>query len=574
MRIHALIVAAVVLAGFVVARGAEPTTGPARPLPRFKTPYGAAVNTPESLRRAVQDLIATFGDRYPKGPEYLAAYEALEKKRAGLKGEALTAAQAEMDALHAEALLANPLLAEIPELMFVRRGKPEKGFHASAGGLPPNFTGNSFLYHGPKGWGTPCDDVRVDDEICILSPVRPTGKVRSVYKSPNEGWVGDVDLHWNGKKLLFSTAEDFPSRRLNVWEVNTDGTGLRQVSKQDGPYVLPKNKDGSPGKHEVPVIDFSDACYLPDGDIICSSTLPMIGVPCLGGSIMVGNLYRMDANGGNIRRLTNDQVDNWCPTVLADGRILYLRWEYSDIAHNFSRRLFVMNPDGTNQRAVYGSNSYWPNGQYHARPIPGNPNRFVSLVTGHHGVARRGELILFDITRGERLTEGVIQRIPGHGLKVEPICADCPVKGGGPLFAHPYPIGERYVITSAALPQRSFASIGPDGKRVVQAIQHGLYYVDVFDNVIPVYEVPGENLFEPIPVRPTPVPQVIPDRITPSAKTATVYLTDVYAGDGLKGVPRGTVKRLRVYAFHYVNGHEGGASCPSATTPSRKSPPW
>ncbi len=563
MEVHTLLALAVSLAGGATTWAAEPAAALAAQavsLPRFKTPYGAVVNTPQSFRLAVADLMATFGDRYPRGAEYLAAYDAVEKRLAGLKGEALAAAQRELDALHTEALLANPLLAEIPELMFVRRGKPKKGFHASANGLPPNFTGNSFLYHGPKGWGTPCDDVRVDDEICILSPVRPSGKVRSVYKSPNEGWVGDVDLHWNGKKLLFSTAEDFPSRRLNVWEVNTDGTGLRQVSKQDGPYVLPKNEDGSPGKHEVPVIDFSDACYLPDGGIVCSSTLPMIGVPCLGGSIMVGNLYRMDANGGNIRRLTNDQVDNWCPTVLADGTILYLRWEYSDIAHNFSRRLFAMNPDGTNQRAVYGSNSYWPNGQYHARPIPGNPNRYVSLVTGHHGVARRGELILFDVGRGEKLTEGVIQRIPGHGLKVEPICADCPVKGGGPLFCHPYPLGDKYFLTSAQIPQRRSSVVGPDGKQAIKSVEHGLYLVDVFDNVIPLHEIPGENLFEPIPVRPTPVPPVIPDRVTPSAKTATVYLSDVYAGDGLRGVPRGTVKRLRVYAFHYVNGHEGGAS--------------
>jgi hypothetical protein len=34
-------------------------------------------------------------------------------------------------------------------------------------------------------------------------------------------------------------------------------------------------------------------------------------------------------------------------------------------------------------------------------------------------------------------------------------------------------------------------------------------------------------------------------------KTATYYLQDIYAGQGLKGVPRGTIRRLRVVALEY-----------------------
>ena len=50
-----------------------------------------------------------------------------------------------------------------------------------------------------------------------------------------------------------------------------------------------------------------------------------------------------------------------------DGRILYLRWEYTDIPHVWARFLFTMNPDGTGQRALYGSNSWFPNGLYSPR---------------------------------------------------------------------------------------------------------------------------------------------------------------------------------------------------------------
>jgi hypothetical protein len=51
---------------------------------------------------------------------------------------------------------------------------------------------------------------------------------------------------------------------------------------------------------------------------------------------------------------------------------------------------------------------------------------------------------------------------------------------------------------------------------------------------------------------------VIPDRIDTSQTTAVLHLQDVYAGAGLKGVPRGTVKRLRIYEFHFGYNGMGG----------------
>ena len=175
--------------------------------------------------------------------------------------------------------------------------------------------------------------------------------------------------------------------------------------------------------HE-PDVDNYDACYLPDGNILFGSTAPFTGVPCVTGASHVANLYRLERNTGAIRRLTFDQDHDWCPTVLNDGRLLYLRWEYSDIPHFASRILFHMNPDGTDQKEFYGSGSYWPNSMFYARPIPGPATQFVAVVGGHHGVPRMGELVLFDPARGRFEADGVIQRIPGRGKKVEPIILD------------------------------------------------------------------------------------------------------------------------------------------------------
>ncbi len=120
----------------------------------------------------------------------------------------------------------------------------------------------------------------------------------------------------------------------------------------------------------------------------------------------------MDADGKNVRQLTFDQDHDWCPTVLNNGRVLYTRWEYSDAPHYFTRLLFSMNPDGTNQAAYYHSNSYWPNSTFYARPIPGHPTKVVAVISGHHGVQRMGELIVFDPALGRFEAKGAVAADP------------------------------------------------------------------------------------------------------------------------------------------------------------------
>jgi formylglycine-generating enzyme required for sulfatase activity len=65
-------------------------------------------------------------------------------------------------------------------------------------------------------------------------------------------------------------------------------------------------------------------------------------------------------------------------------------------------------------------------------------------------------------------------------------------------------------------------------------------------------------LFEPVPFRKTKKPRSIPDKVDLTTDEATVYLADIYFGDGLKGVPRGTVKRLRLFEQHYAYPGMGG----------------
>ena len=159
-----------------------------------------------------------------------------------------------------------------------------------------------------------------------------------------------------------------------------------------------------------------------------------------------------------MRRLCFDQDHNFYPTMMADGRVLYTRWEYTDIAHAFTGRLFTMNPDGTGQRAHYASSSFWPNRIFYASPVPDRPTKFVGIVTGHHGTARAGELVLFDVAKGRRQAEGAVQRIPGRGKTVEAMMVDQP---GRRLLAEvPPPVSPERQVLPGRLPADPQIALG------------------------------------------------------------------------------------------------------------------
>ena len=244
-------------------------------------------------------------------------------RRRGSAADATASLVRDAGQLRQDALLANPLL-NFDRLLLVQ---------------PQSRTSWACRRTGRATAPLPRDGY--DNEIAVLSPVRPAGPADHAATSRRRSeFVGDVDLHFDADRMLFSMPGT--QRPLaGLGDQAPTAAGLRQVTPGDEPDV-----------------DNYDPCYLPDGRIIFASTRCFHGVPCVGGGNTVANLCLMNADGTGIRQLCFDQDHNWCPTVLNNGRVLYTRWEYSDSPHYFTRLLFHMNPDGTGQMEYYGSNSY------------------------------------------------------------------------------------------------------------------------------------------------------------------------------------------------------------------------
>lgn len=499
---------------------------------------------PAQLRLAINDLIQGFGTRYPKGGAWLKRLDAIEQALTG--GD--KAKEADLQALAREALLANPLLDDA-KLLLVRRGvkggQARKDMKSRLGFISLNS--HTHVTIGRSGW---------DDALQVMTDLRGTPKRTTIHKPDGDRLVRDIDIDYAADRILFTSLDD--KKRWAVYEAKADGGNVKQIS---------------PVGYED--VDWFDGCWLPDGRVIMLSTASYQALPCENGSKPMAQIYLVDPVKKAVRQITYEQDSDYTPSVTNDGRVLYTRWEYSDLPHYYSRVLMTMNPDGTSQVPLYGSGSYYPTAFLHARVIPGDASKVIGIVGGHHDLSEIGRLLLIDPavarsypfkykpTSKEWGKEGTFLRIqaetlpasetgclhefPGYGKDVEGDVCDAQVKNqferGRPYFAFPAPLSAKHVLVSA---------------KPTRDALWGIYYIDVFDNMILLAEEEDAALFEPVVLRPRPRPHVIPDRIKSGEKTALVNISDIYQGPGLAGIARGTVKSLRVFSYHYNYVGTGG----------------
>ncbi len=467
------------------------------------------LNTP-ALRAALEVYAAKYPEAYPEAETLMADIQALEKEI--VSGNVTPETIKSYRELQKKVLLAHPAV-DFDEMLFIRRPRGSKQ------GLFQNYQGNT-------AWlGNNDATLRGYKNDIVRAPLCQEDGEAKVIKS-SSAYLGELCLDWDAEKLLLSSGDE-KAGPWRVYEMNVDGSNFGEVYKDDNAGA-----------------DYYDACYLPDGRIITTATIGYQGVPCVSGGDYVANLFLINEARTGMRRLTFDQDINWNPEVYPNGRVVYLRWEYTDSAHYFSRVMMTMNPDGTDQQEFYGSNSYWPNALFYAQHLPGSSTKFVGIVSGHHGVARKGELVMFDVSKGRIETQGAVHKFPFRGKPIENITKDQLVDDIKPFFLHPRPLNDELVLVAM---QDDNAST------------FKLVLVDIYDNVLTLWESKDMNYYEPVPLKPTPRPAYRPDMVDTSKETCNVYMANVYRGqDTLKGVPKGSVKKLRVFNYEYAPRHAGG----------------
>ena len=351
--------------------------------------------------------------------------------------------------------------------------------------------------------------------ICIYDPSRPADPPSVIYYDP-DGAIFDMNISYDAQTIFFSARRGSLKNYWHIYEINIDGTGLKQITHGSSDNISP--------------------VLLPNGEIVFVSARANTRVDCQ--PEPAGHLYVANRDGSNIRRISGNTHSDHTPQVMDDGRILFSRWDYGVDKNVFARQnLWTVNPDGTNLQLFSGNTIEDPNAFWEARPLPGRPE--VVCVFGPHHFYQAGMIGLvwnrlgFEVPRGQGfrwITDEV------------PILEDLEIPWG---YQDPYPINERLFL----------ASYGGDGE-----YKNRIYILDDRGNRKCIYEDNWLGCWDPILLRPQKKPTVIasttkPEEFVqlnpvvenknPTYEWGTFFVQDVYEGL-VPHVDRGEIKSLAI----------------------------
>ncbi|MDD3587584.1 MAG: hypothetical protein PHQ75_10420, partial [Thermoguttaceae bacterium] len=363
-------------------------------------------------------------------------------------------------------------------------------------------------------------DRRPGAALCKMT-VKPDGSVvHETLLETKDGMIRDPEVSWDGNRILFSMRKHLEKDDFHLYDYNIQTKQVRQLTFGPG---------------------FADTepVYLPDGNILFSSTRCMQVIDCWWTEAT--NFYMCDRDGRFMRRVSFDQVSVNYPKVLSDGRVSYTRWDYNDRGQVFPQPLFVMNADATGQTEFYGNNSYFPTSILHARGVPGS-HKVVAIASGHH-THQHGKLIMIDRTRGTQETQGVTFVSPikqAEQVKIDTFGQD------GEQFQYPYPLSDsEWLVTYL-----------PEGRQKLKGgrlggynIPFGIYVMDIDGNRELLAWDGSISCNQQIPLVGRTIPPLRASQVDETKNTGRFYVHNVYEGPGLKGVPKGTIKSLRVVTF-------------------------
>ncbi len=373
--------------------------------------------------------------------------------------------------------------------------------------------------------------------LCILD--LKTGQVTELLPELGTGVTNRFDISFDAKKIIFDFKKG-PKDGYRIYEVGIDGKNLRQLT-------FPPDNDTELQRLYGYGTNDMQPCYLPCGDIMFTSTRCCTSTLCNGGDVFTTTvLHRMDANGQNIRRLSSNPVSEFAPTMMPDGRVLYMRWEYNRKGAGAVKALWAMLPDGTNSSEVYGNDIVDPETMIYGRPIPGTTDKLVFLGCSHWGPNNAvGTVIVLDMNKDTQTRDAMTfitkdidaKTHGGYTFLVDGKWVNESTGMPGRLFKDPYPLSEKSFL--AACKPKGLAWNDPKG--------YGLVTLDEQGNDTVLYRDEEISCWLPYPLRtrtvpPSPAAALDPDLA--ARNLAHCILGDVYLG--LTGVPKGSVKYIRI----------------------------
>ncbi|MCP4396375.1 MAG: hypothetical protein GY801_03555, partial [bacterium] len=338
---------------------------------------------------------------------------------------------------------------------------------------------------------------------------RDQWNIRTVIDGTTEGGLGNgvyshPDISYDCSKIIFCYKATANGSTM-IYEIDIDGSNLRRLT--DPTSCLAEYKGRKHGIHDI------SPTYMPDGRIVFLSTRPAGLVPCANEGVSV--LHVMNADGSDIHPISVNSETEFDPMVLPDGRIIYGRWEYIDKTALTVQSLWTVNPDGSNETAMYGNNMVFPEAILDPRPVLGTG--LIAVTLAKHNASPRGAIAMIDPTVGKN-DPAAIFNFENKTNPTYDLGNSC----------EPYPLSKDVVIYSGR-------AKGARHNSITMMNRNGWQITLLSD--------PKISLHAPMLVKPRSSRQM-PQFVDRTKKTGNLYVQNVY--DGLKGVKPGEAKWLRI----------------------------
>lgn len=379
--------------------------------------------------------------------------------------------------------LREPQLAPLERILFVKR-HPYEPSH--------NYSVILDAAGGPGGG------------VCLLTMPREQGQLEpgraklAVLFDAANGIARDPVASFDSRRVYFgyrTTKEDY----FHLWTMNADGTAATPITS--GPFH-----------------DFFPR-PLPDGGMAFISTRCKARFLCWRPQAFV--LFRMELDGSGVQPLSYANLSEWTPSLMNDGRLLWMRSEYLDKGADFGHTLWAIHPDGTHPELIFGNNTL--NCYANGHEVPGSTEILCTLVS--HGGDLNGPIALIDVAKGQSNPQAIQNITPDtkpqyHMTWLRKQC-----------FRDPVPISQDYFLCSHA-PSDKF----------------GLFVIDRYGNREMLYLDPSIGSMSPTLLRPSTPPPILGRLQNPQAThpdQGQFIVADVNQGLD-PAVKRGAVKYLRV----------------------------
>jgi hypothetical protein len=311
--------------------------------------------------------------------------------------------------------------------------------------------------------------------------------------------AADPAVSFDGHRILFAGRKS-AADRWNIYEMNADGTGVRQLTQDSGNCRSPV--------YQSPIFYLDDAGPMPQ--IAFVSDAPA-GISEYGG-VQATAIYSVRMDGSGVRRLTYNPSGTFDPAMLPDGRMLFSSWERHDLSHGLRGRigLFATNIDGTDYATFSGDQG----GRIQQMACVTAKRLVLFVDAGAQTWDGAGPLAAIDLRRNL------------HSYRKVPL-------PGAFLYHSPSPLEDGSVLVSRRPAEGS-------GAHEIVRLDPGT------GRISPVFRSPGMHAIQARALAPSAIPDGRSSVVDEQQAWAKLYCLDLYESDlGSKAWPRGSVKRVR-----------------------------